>query len=457
MQENLKPYPQYKESGLSWLRHVPEHWTQFPGFAVLSEKLVKNSGLKEKTVLSLSYGKIIVKPIEKLHGLVPDSFETYQIVKPGDIIIRSTDLQNDNVSLRVGEVKDVGIITSAYLCLRPKNGLNSRYAYLLLHGFDLLKVFYGLGSGLRQNLSWLDFKRLPFFIPPLEEQNQIARYLDWKTSQISKFIKAKKRMIELLKEQKQVIINDAVTGKIDVRTGKPYPKYKDSGVEWLGVVPEEWEVRKLKYFARSINNQASTKTSDEVYIALENVESWTGRINLPENEVLFESQVKRFQPNDILFGKLRPYLAKVTKPSFKGVCVGEFLVLRPMALKVLPDFIELKLRSFSTIDNINKSTFGAKMPRADWGFVGNMLFSIPSSLQDQDLIVQYINNRTASIDQAIKPLEQEIFLLKEYRTRLIADVVTGKVDVRDIAVPVNTNDNAIDASVEEECVAETDE
>ena len=189
---SLKPYPQYKNSGLPWLGDVPKHWDQLPGIAVLSEKQIKNTGLKEKTVLSLSYGKIVIKPIEKLHGLVPDSFETYQIVEPGDIIIRSTDLQNDKVSLRVGEVKNDGIITSAYLCLRPMNGFHSRYAYLLLHGLDLMKVFYGLGSGLRQNLSWTDFKRLPFFLPQLDEQHQIARYLDWKTSQINKVHKSKK-------------------------------------------------------------------------------------------------------------------------------------------------------------------------------------------------------------------------------------------------------------------------
>lgn len=118
MIERLKPYPEYKDSGLLWLGRVPGHWTTAPGFAAFREKEVKNTGLQEKRVLSLSYGRIVIKPLEKLHGLVPDSFETYQIVNPGDIIIRSTDLQNDKTSLRIGMVRDRGVITSAYICLK---------------------------------------------------------------------------------------------------------------------------------------------------------------------------------------------------------------------------------------------------------------------------------------------------------------------------------------------------
>lgn len=265
---------------------VPGHWIPKPGMAVIKEKQIKNTGLKEKTVLSLSYGRIKIKPIEKLHGLVPESFETYQIVEPGDIIIRGTDLQNDWTSLRVGQAKNKGIITSAYICVTPKNGFNRDYAYNLLHGFDLMKVFYGLGFGLRQNLSWLDLKRMFFFLPSKSEQTQIARFLDYKSSQIARFIRAKKRMIELLKEQKQAIINDAVTGKIDVRTGKPYPKYKESGVEWLGKVPEEWSVKPIKRIAHINPSKKETGLSNDsaqviVFLPMEKV-SVDGKIDCSE-------------------------------------------------------------------------------------------------------------------------------------------------------------------------------
>jgi len=158
MAHALNPYPAYKDSGHPWLGQIPAHWAQLPGKACYREKKLPNTGLQETTVLSLSYGQIVVKPPDKLHGLVPASFETYQIVDPGDIIIRPTDLQNDWNSLRFGLSRHRGIITSAYMCFHTKDVMTREYGHLLLHTYDLMKVFYGLGSGLRQNLDWTDFK-----------------------------------------------------------------------------------------------------------------------------------------------------------------------------------------------------------------------------------------------------------------------------------------------------------
>ena len=238
----LKPYVSYRPTGIPWLGEVPEHWKVLPGRACFREKKQPNLALQEKTVLSLSYGQIVVKPPEKLHGLVPSSFETYQIVNPLDIVIRPTDLQNDWNSLRFGLSRHRGIITSAYLCFRTINAVTPEYGHLLLHSYDLMKVFYGLGSGLRQNLDWSDFKRLPCSIPPLSEQTAIVRFLDHADRRIRRYIRAKQKLLALLEEQKQAIIHQAVTGQIDVRTGEPYPAYKPSGVEWLEEVPKHWEM-----------------------------------------------------------------------------------------------------------------------------------------------------------------------------------------------------------------------
>src|SRR5688572_16142756 len=129
----LKPYSETKDSGVAWLGDVPKYWRRLPGRACFIENNTPNTGLVETTVLSLSYGRIVVKPIDRLHGLVPESFETYQIVEPGDIIIRPTDLQNDWNSLRFGLSKNRGIITSAYMCFRPLGELTREYGHLLLH------------------------------------------------------------------------------------------------------------------------------------------------------------------------------------------------------------------------------------------------------------------------------------------------------------------------------------
>jgi hypothetical protein len=139
----LKPYAERKDSGVEWLGDVPVHWEIVPAFVAYRPREVRNVGMVEKTVLSLSYGRIVVKPEEKLRGLVPESFETYQIVDPGSIIVRTTDLQNDRNSLRIGHAKNRGIITSAYMCLETTSQVENEFGYQYLNAYDLLKIIYG--------------------------------------------------------------------------------------------------------------------------------------------------------------------------------------------------------------------------------------------------------------------------------------------------------------------------
>ena len=209
---------------------------------------------------------------------------------------------------------------------------------------------------------------------------------------------------------------------------KPYPAYKDSGVPWLGKVPEHWEVRRLKTAVDHVNQQTTTKTDEDLYIALEHVESWTGRLLPPSGEAHFDGQVKRFQAGDVLFGKLRPYLAKVVRPKQSGVCVGEFLVLRARPV-VATHYLEVALRSAPAIDFVNSSTYGAKMPRAEWTFVGAMLFPLPP-LPEQTAIVRFLDYMDRRIRRFIRAKQKLIKLLEEYRQALIHHAVTGKIDVR---------------------------
>jgi len=243
-----QPYPAYKDSGVEWLGQVPEHWGVVAGRGCFVERKQPNIGLMETTVLSLSYGRIVVKPVEKLRGLVPASFETYQIVDPGDIVCRPTDLQNDQNSLRFGLVRNRGIITSAYMCFRTSGRLDSHFGYLLLHAYDVKKIFYGLGSGLRQNLDWRDFKRLSCLVPPLPEQTAIAEYLDAQTANIDAAIEASRREIDLLREYRTRLISDVVTGKVDVRDVAPQ-------------LPEEPPEQEVEWMDR--NETAEAETADD--------------------------------------------------------------------------------------------------------------------------------------------------------------------------------------------------
>lgn len=195
-----KAYPTYKDSGIEWIGKVPEHWEIKPFFALVSELNRKNTGLIETNILSLSYGQVIKKPEKRNMGLTPRSYETYQIVEPGEIVFRFTDLQNDKRSLRSAEVMQKGIITSAYMAVKPC-GVESSYFAWLMRSYDLSKVFYAMGGGLRQSLKFEDVRRLPVLIPSPEEQAIIKATLDRETFRIDALIQKKTRFIGLLKEK----------------------------------------------------------------------------------------------------------------------------------------------------------------------------------------------------------------------------------------------------------------
>ena len=210
---------------------------------------------------------------------------------------------------------------------------------------------------------------------------------------------------------------------------KPYPELKDSGVEWLGDVPAHWEVRRLKALTANVVDQTAQRQEREITLALENVESWSGRYTDAGPAMVLESQLKRFQAGDVLFGKLRPYLAKVTCPDKPGVCVGEFLVLRPRNENMSPGFLQQVLCSKPVIDAVNASTFGAKMPRAEWLFIGNTEQPVPP-LPEQTAIVRFLNHADRRIRRYIRAKQKLIALLEEQKQAIIHHAVTGQIDVR---------------------------
>ena len=224
-------YERYKQSGVEWLGAVPEHWSTLPLLAVGRERDERNTGMAESNLLSLSYGRIIRKDINTNEGLLPESFETYQIVHPGDIIFRLTDLQNDKRSLRTAIVEERGIITSAYLALKPLSA-NPQFLNYLFRAYDLRKVFYAMGGGVRQSMNYEDVKRMEMLLPPMDEQFAIAGFLDLETTKIDALIQEQRRLIVLLKEKRQAVISHTVTKGLN-----PCAPMKDPGIEWIGQLP----------------------------------------------------------------------------------------------------------------------------------------------------------------------------------------------------------------------------
>lgn len=215
--KGLNPNVEMRDSHIEWIGVIPSLWSIHPVYYYFGERKAKNYDLKEQNLLSLSYGKIIRKDINANGGLLPANFSTYNIVEAGDIIIRSTDLQNDKRSLRTGLVTEHGIITSAYIDLMPKSGVNSKYFHYLLHAYDIMKVFYNMGNGVRQGLNYSEFSKLMVVAPSKEEQQEIVDYLDNKCAEIDSIIETKKEQLTVLDEYKKAMIYEYITGKKEVR------------------------------------------------------------------------------------------------------------------------------------------------------------------------------------------------------------------------------------------------
>lgn len=214
--KGLNPDVGMKDSGVEWVGDIPARWNVHPLYYYFGERKNKNIFGNERNLLSLSYGNIIRKDIDSNGGLLPESFNTYNIVEKGDIIIRPTNLQNDKRSLRTGLVKEHGIITFAYIALKAIKNINVEYVHYLLHSFDIMKVFYNMGNDVRQGLNFSEFSRLQIFEPSIEEQNEIVDYLNRKVSETNSIISAKTKQLETLAEYKKSLIYEYVTGKKEV-------------------------------------------------------------------------------------------------------------------------------------------------------------------------------------------------------------------------------------------------
>jgi type I restriction enzyme S subunit len=439
----LKPHTEMKDSGVEWLGDVPVHWEIVPAFVAYRPREVRNVGMVEKTVLSLSYGRIVVKPEEKLRGLVPESFETYQIVDPGNIIVRTTDLQNDRNSLRIGHAKNRGIITSAYMCLETTSQVENEFGYQYLNAYDLLKIIYGYGSGLRQNLDFKDIKRMPVLLPPKDEQAAIVRFLDDADRRIRRAIAAKQKLIRLLEEQKQAIIHRAVTLGLD-----PDVRLKPSGIEWLGDVPEHWKVMRLKEVTTSIEQgwspqcdaqQAGEHEWGVLKVGCVNRDTFDERQNKKLPAALEPQPALEVRHGDILVSRantreLLGLAAVALQPRRRLLLCDKLFRFRARTAAVDASFLVYVLRQRTSRAQIESSTNGASdsMQNISQGVIRNLVISVPPR-EEQLQIVRALRMQTSKMHDAVTRTEREITLLREYRTRLIADVVTGKLDVREAA------------------------
>lgn len=427
-------YPAYKDSGVEWVGAIPKTWKVLPLFSLASTDVVKNEDGAESNVLSLSYGRIVPRDVEDNFGLLPESFNTYQLVEDGDVILRLTDLQNDKRSLRVGLATDKGIITSAYLKLTAKKQFHSRYLYRLLHSYDTTKVFYGMGGGLRQSMKFEEMRRLQMLCPSISEQEKIAAFLDHETAKIDALIEKQQRLIELLKEKRQAVISHAVTKGLN-----PNAPMKESGVEWLGEVPAHWRITQIKYVAELNPRKALIELKPSLecnFVPMEKLK--TESLLLDEIRTVEEviSGYTCFCDEDILMAKVTPCFENRNIAIARGLknSVGfgstEIYVLRTVK-HIFNSFLLYRLQENEFMRMATGAMTGAGgLKRVPTDFVNNFKFAIPP-IPEQLEICSFIEKQKKRYDSLESLARSQVELLQERRTALISAAVSGKIDVRD--------------------------
>ncbi|TCQ85159.1 MULTISPECIES: restriction endonuclease subunit S [Rahnella] len=424
MSGRYKAYGEYKDSGVEWLGEIPKSWKAKRLAAFFEERREKVSD-KDYSPLSVTM-KGIVPQLE--NAAKTEAGNNRKLVLKNDFVInsRSDRKGSSGVSSLVGSVSLISIV------MVPTR-IYPYFAHHLLRSYSFQEEFYRYGKGIVADLWSTNSSEMKnILIPevPMREQEAIAAFLDHETAKIDTLIDKQQQLIELLKEKRQAVISHAVTKGLD-----PDVPMKDSGVEWLGEVPEHWDVIQLKYIT-SMSSEKIKNINDR-YVGMENISSGNGKYIFKE-EVVSDGISVSFNQGDVLFGKLRPYLAKSWVADFSGVCSSEFLVLR--ALKVSPYFLNYYLLTNDFIEQVNSSTYGSKMPRASWDFIG--LLSVPiCSYKTSEIIALYLDKITLKIDTLIELQLLQIELLKERRTALISAAVTGKIDVRDWQVPVTQTES----------------
>lgn len=433
---NAPAYEKVKDSGIDWIGDIPESWNVRTLYQLATQVKCKNSDLQEKNLLSLSYGKIKRKDIDSPEGLLPASFDGYNIIEAGDIVLRLTDLQNDHTSLRVGRSTERGIITSAYTTLRPINTQQSRYIYYLLHAFDLKKGFYGMGSGVRQGLNYDEVKELRVVLPSDTEMDGIAAYLDDQCAQIDSMIQETKASIEEFKTWKASIINEIVT-----KGTTSIDKTKNSGVQWIERIPETWSVVPLKSeftFGKGLPITKADLTDDGIpVISYGQIHSKSnpGTRIVPEllrfvpDKYLESNPASLAQKGDIFIADTSEDMAGIGNAAYIDTYDSIFagyhtIIARPnhpenskyMAYLFLAENWRRQLRVLAS---------GIKVFSVTQTMLRKVSVLVPP-LKEQRRICDYLDGKCALIDSIILEKQSIIADLEVYKKSLIYEAVTGK-------------------------------
>lgn len=409
-----------KDSGISWVGEIPKEWTIMPLYCFYSERKNKNIFGAENNLLSLSYGKVMRKDINTSEGLLPSNYNGYNIVEAGDIIIRPTDLQNDKRSLRTGLSKERGIITSAYIALKPKNGINSRFYHYLLHTYDILKVFYNMGNGVRQGLNYDEFAKLMVYSPSDIEQQRIAEFLDRACGKIDGLKADIQAQIDTLEQYKRSVITEAVTHGLN-----PSAPMKDSGIPWVGKTPEYWKVGRIGGLYELRNQKVSDKDFMPLSVTMKGI--------LPQLETAAKTNDgdnrKLVRVGDFAINSRSDRRGSCGISDYDGSVSLINTILKPRN-RMNAKYYNWLFHTPMFADEFYKWGHGIvdDLWTTNWSEMKRISIPLPP-LDEQQEIAEYLDNKCAEIERIIADKKLQIETLDGYKKSLIYEYVTGKKEV----------------------------
>ena len=448
----MKAYPEYSATPLPWLRKMPSHWELARNKNVFQEtKDVVGENADAYPLLSLTTKGIILRDVASGKGKFPKDFNTYKIVKEGDMAFCLFDI--DETPRTVGLSGYDGMLTGAYSIFHVSN-INSRYVYYYYLSLDNVKAMRPLYSGLRKTINTATFLGTKLPIPPRTEQDQIVRFLDWKISMVNRLINTKHREIKAIDAMKRSVVSSAVTRGLNPNTPMKY-----SGVKWLGDIPAHWQTVKLRRVLHpvSIKNHPELPLLSVVReqgVIIRDVTDKEANHNYIPDDLSNYKMVKKGQ---FAMNKMKAWQGSYGISDYTGIVSPAYFIF-DVSFDNL-EYFHYAIRSKVYVNFFAQASDGIRV--GQWDLQMDKMKEIPFIVppaDEQIAIVDYIKRMLPKYDVAIEKLTEEVAVLEEYKAKLISDVVTGKVDVRDIQIPeYELVDEEIDTNVENDEASETEE
>ena len=424
----FKQYPSYKNSGVEWLGDVPEHWGVNRLGVHFKNRKEKVSDKDFKPLSVTKHG--IVPQLE--HAAKSDNGDNRKLVRKGDYVINSRSDRKGSSGLADldGSVSLINIVLTPFKTIHPK------FSHYLLRSYLFQEEFYKYGHGIVADLwttNYEDMRNIHLALPSVSEQTQISNFLEQETTRIDTLIAKQEKLIELLEEQRKSIISHAVTKGLN-----PNAPMKDSGVEWLGEVPEHWNLKPIKFLAKTNQLTLAENTDENYEIQYVDIGSVSRTNGIEKIEtILFKdapSRARRIvKDGDIIVSTVRTYLkaiAYIENPPKNLIVSTGFAVLNPIRTVIFPQYAKFTFLAEQFIAEVIAKSKGISYPAITATELADIKIALPP-LNEQKVILQYLLEENLKMNKLISKQNQLIEKLKEYRASIISHAVTGKIDVRE--------------------------